>query len=78
MKVLVLDTNIYGWFLARAIDGVNKKEAINSFKLIQKLIEDKDTGKPRVQVYTCDLINKEIRRAKNPDLERLHDSLVSG
>jgi len=77
MKFIVLDTNVYGWALDGS-RGVKKHSAINSLSLVQKFTEDKDGKKRQFEIFSCKDIKKETRKAKEPDLERLHDSLVSG
>jgi len=80
MKTVMLDTNIYGWAIARIINGNKKKEAVYSALLVKKLADAKDNKK--IGVVSSQQIFDEIRRDKvrkiYPEVKELHDSLIIG
>lgn len=80
MKIMMLDTNVYGWAIARIKNGNKKKEAINAELLIQKLADAKDSKK--LDVISSEQIFNELRREKvrknYPEVKQLHDSLITG
>ena len=78
MRIIVLDTNIYGWYLAYTLKGSRQLQAIDAFILISKLIEDRIKGKHQITILATDRIIKEITAAKNPNLETIVYSLISG
>ena len=73
ITTIVIDTNVYGWYLAYALDGSRRAEAINSFGLLLKILELK---KP--VVLGTETVEKEIKAANNPTLSELFYSIVSG
>ena len=53
----MLDTNIYGWYLAYTLKGERNSEAINSFRLISRLIEDKNKEKKlNIEKEDCEIL----------------------
>jgi len=71
--VIVMDTNVYGWYLSYALDGSRMPEAVNSFSLISKILE---TKKPNV--LGTETVEREIKEAGKPALSELFYSVVSG
>jgi hypothetical protein len=72
-KIIVLDTNVYGWYLAYRLKNSKEKSAINSYNLISKLLQSKD-----IAVHATEQIEKEVKKAKDPELKSLFYALVRG
>ncbi|MBS3050674.1 MAG: hypothetical protein J4400_00805 [Candidatus Aenigmarchaeota archaeon] len=70
---VVIDTNVYGWYLSYTLDGSRRNEAVNSYNLLSKILELK---KPLV--LGTDTIEREIRDAGRPELAQLFSSVVKG
>lgn len=73
IRAIVIDTNVYGWYLAYALDGSRKTEAINSFNLLSKILELKIPT-----VLGTETIEREIKDANKPALSQLFYSVVNG
>ncbi len=74
----MLDTNEYGWYLDYTIAGKRSKEAVNSFNMISKLLEEKQKDRPMIVVYATETVKNEIEAAENPALVWLLNSLAVG
>lgn len=72
MKILLLDTNVYGWGL--------ENSKIKEF--LEELGKEKIKEKPKIQVLGCDIVLNEIRKIKDRKLRMnmgsLYESTVSG
>ena len=73
MKRIILDTNVYGWYLSY-VAGNRYPEAVNSFDLVSKLIETKS----KIEVLGTETIEREIKDAKNLTLTQLFYSIAKG
>lgn len=82
MKLVMPDTNVYGWAIANRVSNDKRKQARNSSLLIDKLVNEKDKEKPSIQAYSCEQIENELKsdkiRKQAPDIRTLHNSLVIG
>lgn len=78
MKIVILDTNVFGWYLSYTIEGSRRPQAMGAFNLVSKLMEEKSKGKPSVMVLATDRIEKEVKSAQDSNLDKLFHSLVSG
>lgn len=76
-KIIVLDTNVYGWYLSYTLKGDRKTQAVESFRLISKLLEDRK-NKPQCVVLATERIEKEIKASGNQNLKDLLYSLIQG
>lgn len=74
MKIVVLDTNVYGWYIEYSIKGSRQSEAINAFNLLSKILEMKNS----IEVLATQTIEREIKAAKNSALSQLFYSLIKG
>jgi len=54
MKTIILDTNVYGWYLSYTLESDRKHEAVNSFTLLSKLLENKG----KIEVLATETIEK--------------------
>lgn len=73
VTVTVIDTNVYGWYLAYALDGSRKAESVGSFVLLSRILELK-----RPTVLGTETIEQEIKAAGKPALSQLFYSVVAG
>jgi len=73
IKTIVVDTNVYGWYLSYTLDGLRMSEVVNSFNLMSKILELK---KPLV--LGTEIIEMEIKAAGKPALSELFYSIVGG
>ena len=82
MKLVMPDTNVYGWAIAKRLYNDKRKQAINSSLLIGKLVNEKGKEKPSIRAYSCEQIENELRsekvRKETPDIRTLHNSLILG
>ena len=70
---IVIDTNVYGWYLSYTLDGSRSDEAINSFNLLSRIIELKVPF-----VLGTETVEREINDANKTDLSQLFYSIVRG
>jgi hypothetical protein len=69
---IVIDTNIYGWYLAY-LRGNRKPEAIHSYVLISKQLASK-----RLVVLATERIEREIKAAGSSSLKEIFLSTIEG
>lgn len=74
MKIIVLDTNVYGWYIEYSIKGSRQFEAVSSFTMLSKILEMKSV----VEVLATETIEREIKDAKNSTLSELFYSTIKG
>lgn len=72
-RAIVIDTNVYGWYLSYTLDGSRRDEAVNSFNLLSKILELK---KPLV--LGTETVENEIKNAGKPALSELFYSVAKG
>jgi len=74
MEIIILDTNVYGWYIEYSINGGRQAEAVDAFNLLSKVLEMKN----KVEVLATQTIEREIKNAKNSALSQLFYSTIKG
>jgi len=72
--IVVLDTNIYGWYQDYVEKGVRTPEAVSAFDLMTKIFK----GRDKIQVLGTETIEKEIKKAQQVELRGLFYSTING